>query len=266
MKPAEAWTGDVREVDLRRQAKRSCDHFGIHGRLAALAVTVLLSRLLWGTPPLRRHKRAVPPDFAEILSRMNEAAKRLRTVSTSLDYSKFTALVNDKDTESGQLYFQKEKGSKRPEILINFEKPDPKVILFSNNKAELYLPKINQIQEYDMGRHSELVQQFLLLGFGTEVGELQKSYNLKLVGEEDIDDETAAVVELSPRGKEVAAQLTKVQLWISEDSWLPVQQKVFQPDGDYLLARYSSMKVNRQIPSSKFVIQTERKAKRVKMN
>ena len=44
----------------------------------------------------------------------------------------------------------------------------------------------------------------------------------------------------------VAAQLAKVQLWISEESWLPLQQKFFEPGGDYLITRYSGVKVNRE--------------------
>jgi len=217
---------------------------------------------------MARHRRCgVSPDFAEILSRMNDSAKRLKSLESNLEYTTVTVLVDDKSTEYGQLFFLKGKDKdRRPEILIKFEKPDLKIILFQKNKAEIYNPKINQIQEYDVGRHSELVQHFLLLGFGTEVDDLQKSWDLKLADEEEIADETAAKLELTPRSKDIATQLTKVELWISEDSWLPVQQKFFQPGGDYLVARYSGTKVNRDIPSSTFRIDAAAGAKRVKMN
>jgi len=209
----------------------------------------------------RHHKHGVAP-FTEILSRMNDAAKHLRSLTTNLEYTTVTVLVDDKSTEYGELFFQKDK---KTEILIKFEKPDPKVILFKRNKAEIYTPKINQIQEYDVGSRSELVQQFLLLGFGTEVAELKKSYDLRLVDEEEIQDETAAVLELMPLQKDIAGQLSKAELWISEDSWLPVQQKFFQPGGDYLVARYSGTKVNRDLPASTFQIDAAG-AKRVRMN
>ena len=86
------------------------------------------------------------------------------------------------------------------------------------------------------------------------------------MGEEEIQDETAAVVELTPLRKDLGGQLTKVELWISEDSWLPVQQKFFQPGGDYLVARYSGTKVNRTLPPSTFQIAAAADAKRVRMN
>ncbi|MGH6630024.1 MAG: LolA family protein, partial [Burkholderiales bacterium] len=212
-------------------------------------------------PPPRKGK--MPPDLTEILSRMNDAAKNLKTVSANLEYTKVTALVNDKSTESGQLFFRK---SKNPEILIDIKKPENKSILFKKNRAEIFLPKINQVQEYNLEGKSGLVEQFFLLGFGTETGELRKTYEVKYLNEEELDGDTTAVLELTPRSKGTLAQLLKVQLWVSEESWLPVQQKFFQPGGDYFLARYTAVKVNRQLPGSTFQIKTPPDAKRVKMN
>jgi len=186
----------------------------------------------------------------------------LKTVSANLEYTKVTVVVNDRSTEYGKLYYR---NGKSPEILLDFEKPDPKTILFKKNKGEIYLPKINQVQEYDLSRHSEIIQQFLLLGFGTESSSLRNAYDVKLVGEEDVNDETTAVLELTPRKAGVAAEIAKVQLWISEESWLPVEQKFFEPGGDYLETKYTSVVVNRDLPSSIFEIPAAKGAKRVKM-
>jgi len=141
---------------------------------------------------------------------------------------------------------------------------EPKTILLKKNKLEFYLPKINEIDEYDLSQHREVMERVLLLGFGTDTNELRKSYDLKLTGEEDIGGDTTVVLELTPRNTSVAAQLAKIlQLWISEESWLPVQQKFVEPGGDYLITRYSSVKVNRALPPSQFQINAPG-AKRVK--
>ncbi len=201
-------------------------------------------------------------DLAQILSRMNDSAKHLKTISADLEYTKVTVLVNDRSTEAGKMYFR---NPKSPEILIDFNEPDQKVILFKKDKAEIYLPKINQIQEFDLSRHASLVQQFLLLGFGTDIKELEKIYNMKYLREENLGGDTTALLELTPRKESVAAQLAKVQLWISEESWLPVQQKFFEAGGDYAIAHYSAVKVNRFIPSSVFQIHAAKGAKHLKM-
>jgi outer membrane lipoprotein-sorting protein len=212
--------------------------------------------------PLPR-KGKLPPDLSQILSRMNEAAKRLKTLSANLEYTKVTVLVNDKSTEEGRLFYRK---GKTPEIRIEFQQPESKIILFKKNKAEVYLPKINQLQEFNLEQKSGMVEGFLLLGFGSETGELKKSYDLKYLKEEDIDGDTTAVLELTPRKASLASQLTKIQMWVSEDSWLPAQQQFFEPGGDYLIARYKAVKVNLGIPSSTFEIHPAAGAKRVKMN
>lgn len=198
-----------------------------------------------------------------VLSHMDDAARALKTISTKLTYTTVTVLVNDRTTQYGELFFKK---GKRPEVLVRFIKPNPKEILFKKNRAEIYYPKINQIQEYDLERRRDLLQQFLLLGFGTETADLRESYHLRYLGEQKLGNETTPVLELTPTQKDVAAQLSKVDLWISEDSWLPVQQEFFETSGDYLIAHYSEMKVNRALSSSVFKIRAKSGAERVKMN
>jgi outer membrane lipoprotein-sorting protein len=226
----------------------------------ALLASVLA---LAAAQPVGARKGKAPADLAEVLTQMNEAAKRRTTVSANLEYTKVTVLVNDKSTETGQILYHK---TKNPEIRIDFQKPDRKVILFRKSKAEIYFPKINQIQEYDLEQKSGLVQQFLLLGFGQETGELKKSYGVRFLKEEDLEGDTTALLELLPRKESIASQLVKIQLWISEESWLPVQQKFFESDGDYLVARYTGVRVNRALPRSAFDLEPAPGAKRVKMN
>jgi outer membrane lipoprotein-sorting protein len=216
-----------------------------------------------GALALFPRKGKLPPDLSEILSRMNDAAKRLKTVSADLTYTKVTVLVNDKSTEEGHLFFRK---GKTPEIRIEMQQPESKVILFKKNKAEIYRPKINQIQEFSLEQKSGLVEEFFLLGFGSETEELKKSYHLKYLKEEELEGDTTAVLELTPRKESVASQITKIQMWVSEESWLPAQQQFFEPGGDYLIARYKDVKVNLKIPSSTFEIYPAEGAKRVKMN
>jgi outer membrane lipoprotein-sorting protein len=221
----------------------------------ALALTLI--------PPARARKGKHHTDLTEILSQMNEASKHLKTVSANLDYTKVTVLVDDKSTQSGQLFYRK---GKTTDICIDFQKPERKILLFKKNKGEIYLPKINQIQEYNLGQNSGLVQQFLLLGFGSDTGELKKVYNVAYLQEEDMEGDTTVQLELVPRKANVAAQVSKIQIWVSEESWLPTQQKFFENGGDYSVAHYSGVKVNRPLPVSAFELNAAPGAKRVKMN
>jgi len=229
-------------------------------------VAVLAALLRSGIAAPLPRKGKLAPDLSEILSRMDDAGKRLRTLSANLEYTKVTVLVNDKSTEEGRLFLSKGNKGKGQEIRVEMQQPESKVILFKNNKAEIYLPKINQIQEYNLQQKTGLVEEFLLLGFGAETGDLTKSYNVKYLKEEELGGETTAVLELVPRKQSVAAQLTKIQMWVSEDSWMPAQQQFFEPGGDYMIARYTAIKVNLKFPPSTFDIPPSAGAKVVKMN
>ena len=194
---------------------------------------------------------------------MNDAAKRLKTLTANLEYTKVTVLVNDKSTEQGRIFFRK---GKPPDVRIDFQQPESKVILFKKNKAEIYLPKINQLQEFNLEQKSGLVEEFWLLSFGSETGELTKSYKLTYLKEEDLEGDTTAVLELTPRKASLASQLTKIQMWVSEESWLPTQEEFFEPGGDYLIAHYKAVKVNLPISAATFEMHPSAGAKRVKMN
>ncbi|MGH9325068.1 MAG: LolA family protein [Terriglobia bacterium] len=194
---------------------------------------------------------------------MDDAARNLRTVSTRLSYTTVTVLVNDRSTQEGVLYFRK---GKRPEVLVRFTTPDTKVILFKKNRAEIYYPKIDQIQEYNLERRRDLLQQFLLLGFGTESDQIEESYHIQYLGEQKLGNLTTPVLELTPVAQDIASQLKKVDLWINPQSWLPVQQQFFEASGDYLIAQYSDMKTNLPLSRSIFTIKPKPGTERVKMN
>ncbi len=212
-----------------------------------LALTLVAAAI----PPAVAWPRKPKSDLAQVLARMNDSAKRLKTVSANLDYTTVTVLVNDRSTETGQFFFE---NPKNPEILINFTNPDAKTFLYRHNQAEIYYPKLKRIEQYDLQRQSGLIQQFLLLGFGTDANALKSNYSVKMLDEEDLQGESTILLELTPKQPDVRSQLTKIQLWVSEDSWLPAQQEFFQPDGDYLIAHYSAVKVNRPLPGSTFHI------------
>jgi len=55
-----------------------------------------------------------------------------------LEYTKVTVLVDDKSTESGQLFYRR---GKTPELRIEMQKPESKIIVFKKNRGEIFLPR-----------------------------------------------------------------------------------------------------------------------------
>lgn len=177
-----------------------------------------------------------------VLTRMDASAAQFRSLSAKLKKTTFTAVLNESSSESGAIVVRRN-SAKDLRLLINFSDPDPKGVAYANKKWQIFYPKINTVQEYDFGKQGALVDQALLLGFGTASVDLKRGYELKYLGEDTIDGKKASRLELVPRAPEAREHFTKVELWISEAGH-PVQQKVVQPSKDYYLVAYSDIHLN----------------------
>jgi outer membrane lipoprotein-sorting protein len=95
-----------------------------------------------------------------------------------------------------------------------------------------------------------------VLGFGGSGRDMLKSFDVKSLGTEMVGDVNAAKLELIPKSDRVRNIFAKIWLWIDPAHGISVQQQFFEPSGDYRLAKYSNLKVNRKIPDTVFKLKT----------
>ena len=207
-------------------------------------------RLAAQPPPSSGPGQSGALGLGKVLAGMDQAAARFTSVAADLEYTKVTVIVDDHSTERGTIRFEKSKGKLR--VMLAFQQPAEKYVLFSDDKVSIYRPKIAEIEEYSLAKNQGLLEQFLLLGFGTSGSELQKTYQLSLKGEEMLDGESAIHLELTPKNTQVAAQLDRIELWLSPQTWQPLQQKFYEPSKDYLIARYRNSQQNTRLPAKSF--------------
>lgn len=182
------------------------------------------------------------------LNMMDNAAQGFRSLSADIEHIKYTAVVKDTSTETGQILVRKDS-----KMRIDFQKPDPRTILRNGDNLYIYTPKINRVEEYNIGKNREMADQYLALGFGTRTETLKKNYQVSLSGEEVVNGVKTAVLDLVPNSEDMRKQITKIQMWIDESSWLPVQEKFVEPgSGDYVMTRYSNVLENLKINDHKF--------------
>jgi outer membrane lipoprotein-sorting protein len=182
-----------------------------------------------------------------VYRQMDSEAKDFRSVSADIERTKVTVVVNDRSTESGSLQVRGDK------MLLEMKVPDARTILRSGDSLYIYTPGLKRVEEYNLGKNRALVDQFLLLGFGTDSKEMQKSYLVTLMKEDKIDDRKTTELELTPKVGAVRAQISKIQIWLDESSWLPVQQEFYEAgSGDYSIVRYSKVVRNPDLPDSQF--------------
>jgi outer membrane lipoprotein-sorting protein len=182
-----------------------------------------------------------------VLQQLDAQGRSFHSLTADVERTKVTAVVNDKSTETGRILVRGDK------MRIDLKTPDARTILRHGDKLEIYNPKLNRVEEYDLGKNRSLLDQFLLLGFGTSSRSLEKAYGLKLLGEPTLDGKKVTLLELTPKSDEVRNQISKIDIWLDESSWLPVQQKFFETGSDdYFEIHYTNAARNPGIDDNEF--------------
>lgn len=183
-----------------------------------------------------------------VLDMLDKSAQDFHTVTADIEHIKYTAVVQDTSSETGQIFVRRDE-----KMRIDFQKPDPRTILRNGDALYIFTPKISRVEEYNIGKHRSFADQYLALGFGTKGEALKKNYVVTLIGEEEFDSRKTIVLELTPKSDQARSQISRIRMWIDEASWLPVQQKFFETSSeDYFLSHYTHLMKNLKISDAKF--------------
>lgn len=198
--------------------------------------------------------------LASVLHQLDREAGGFRSMTADIARTKVTVVVNDHSTETGKILVRRD-----DKMRIDLTSPDPRTILRDGDHLYLYNPRIRRVEEYDLGKHRGLVDQLLLLGFGTSGEALEKGYLVTLKGEEALDGEKTIRLELTPKSNQVRNQIDRIELWVDEGTWMPVRQVFYETGtGDYFVMRYTHIVRNIRIPDARFKPTWPRGVTRVK--
>jgi outer membrane lipoprotein-sorting protein len=210
---------------------------------------------------------ADPGGLEAVLRKMDAAAASFRTTQADFEWDTYEKVINEvDDVETGTIYYRrtgadiemmaevKKAGSSAAEM-----KPEPKYVLFSGGKIRMYQPKLDQVTEYDLGKNKADFESYLVLGFGGSGQELVKTFDVTYAGTETISGVTTAKLELVPKSPKVRNNFKQILLWIDLDKGIAVQQQFFDPQDDYHLTKYSSVRLNDKIADSVFRLKTTSK-------
>ena len=195
-----------------------------------------------------------------ILTMMDHVALDFHSLTANIERIKYTDVVKDTSTETGQLWVRKD-----DKMRIQIAKPDARTVLRTGDAIYIFNPKINRVEEYDLGRNHEVVDQYLELGFNTRGEHLKKNYLVAVSGEQELDGRKTILIELTPKSEKTREQITKIQMWVDTGSWMPIQQKFFEANsGDYFIIHYTGMMKNLKIEDSRFKPDWPKNATKVK--
>jgi outer membrane lipoprotein-sorting protein len=198
-------------------------------------------------------------ELERVLAQMDAAARNFKTTEASVVWDQYQKVIDETETQKGRIYFRRE-GSEI-QMAADFVEPDKKYVIYSGGKVQVYQPKIDQVNEYDPGKNRSDVESFLVLGFGGSGHDLLKSYDVKFLGSETANAVQAEKLELIPKSVRLRNNIARIWLWIDPARGVSVQQQFFEPSGDYRLAKYSEIQINRKLPENAFRLKTTGKTK-----
>jgi outer membrane lipoprotein-sorting protein len=177
-----------------------------------------------------------------VLKQLDKAISRFEGAVAEVELTAVDAAGAEPRTGSGKAYF--DRGGA---VRFDLSSPDEETLLSTGPELYVYEPARAIVEQFAVAKHPERLEPYASLGFSLTGKGLEKNYVVSLLGEESIDDHKTLVLELTPRSDEMRAAVSRIQLWIGEAAWLPVQQKIFHGGAEtYLSARYRN--VSKDVP------------------
>jgi outer membrane lipoprotein-sorting protein len=188
---------------------------------------------------------ATDPSLDAVLARLDQASSAFRGLTADIKKMSHTDVVNVDDVATGTIIVKRFK-ARDTRIRIDLTNPQRQNVTIGEGKIQVFYPQTNEAQEVDLGKNRGVVDQFMLLGFGSNSAELRNAYSVTLGGPDTVNGENATRILLVPKDPEILARVKKCELWISDKGWT-VQQKFHTGGGDYVLSTYSRMNFNPSI-------------------
>lgn len=179
-----------------------------------------------------------------VLARMDQAAPNFRGVTADVKMQTFTAILSDTTVENGTLRMQRLKTADVRAIIDFSAQTDARVIAFLGNIVRIYYPNLKAYQDYEVGKNSDVLNQFLLLGFGSSGRQLAQSYQITNEGSEKLAGQDTTKLLLVPKDQKVKEHLAKIEMWIPDSAAYPLQQQFYEPSGNYRIVTYTNLKIN----------------------
>jgi outer membrane lipoprotein-sorting protein len=179
-----------------------------------------------------------------ILARMDQAAPSFHGMAADVEMTSYTAIISDKNVEHGTLRIQRKDANNIRAIIDFAQQKDARVIAFLGSVIRIYYPNLNMYQDYDVGKNSDVLNQFLLLGFGSSGKELSQNYEISSEGTENIAGQNTTKLLLLPKSIKVKERLSKIEMWFPEGASYPIQQQFYEPSGNYRKVTYSNVRLN----------------------
>ena len=182
---------------------------------------------------------------------MGAIGKDFRGFQANFSQRNYVAVLKEFDNpESGVFTYARARDGSAL-VREEFKAPGRKILTIKGGEAVVYQPSLNQATVVNLGKNKDKAE-FLALGIGQTPARMRETFNVEYQGEEKVDNTVCSVLLLKPKTAAVSAYFSVITLWISNVNNLPIQQKLQEPNGNYMLNKFSGEVLNPKISASIF--------------
>lgn len=187
----------------------------------------------------------------EVLANMERAARSIKTIEADMRQEKRDRQIGGKEVYAGRILFS-HAAKNTDRVRINYTIPQGQIVAVLGNDIFLYQPAINQVIITSRQAQASKNQEFSFIATPYKsVPELKSQYNIVYVGDEQIESNSTAKLELTPKAKSSVQKLT---LWVNQSSWLPIQYQVVEKNNNITTFVLSNMKLNGGLSAGAFKV------------
>ncbi len=192
---------------------------------------------------------ATDPALDKVLRQLDAASAKFKNTEADLKDEFFERVVRDTTTQYGSVYFLR--GAKGTEMGLLIQKPAMKIVHFADGNGTIYDPaSAKKFNTFSTGADKAKSESFLTLGFGGSGKELERAWDVKLLGVETLQDGGAAVttdkLDLVAKDPSVRQMFAHVVIWVDPTRGISLKQESTTPEGDKRTVTYSNIRYNDQ--------------------
>lgn len=213
-------------------------------RVRALAgcVVLLVLGALAASPPALGAGQKARDLFDEIYERGRPTETTLKTLTASFVETSTSTLLARPLVARGTVAVE------RPSrIVLDYTDPDVRRVLIDGSVLLVTWPSRSIRQQQDIGAAQGRVQKYFV---GKSPEELRRHFRIS--AREASERKGTWHVDLVPTRKQLQEGVSRIELWIAQDTVLPMSMRLTFPNGDTKLMDFSDVRVNPVLAADTF--------------
>jgi len=196
---------------------------------------------------------AQPQLLTGILNKMRKANQDLKSLKAEIVQEKTNSQIGVTDTTLGQLIYKPGAGKSKQKLRIDYTKPSHDVLSVDGDSYIYYQPRIKQAikglaSKVSKGKQDGLAQILAIVLSGS-LESASGEYESNIVGDEMVNGIKTSLLRAIPKSNK---QFTRIDIWISQQTWIPVRFSATERNGDVTMFTFKDMQLNATLPNNAF--------------